>query len=104
MPEKQQLYDMLTAGASGAVTSILHKVKIGMPVTLKSLTVDAGLAACSMVLAYIVCSLLDLSSEMARAVYFGAGWLGSRVISIVERHADEQIEKVIEKATDRIRI
>lgn len=102
MPEKQHIYDMALAGLSGAATSLLHKIKIGMPVTAKSVIIDAGLAACAMVLAYIACSLLSLSQEMSRAVYFGAGWLGSRIITIVERKADDKIEAVLDNFTDRI--
>jgi hypothetical protein len=104
MPEKQQIYDMALAGLSGAATSWLHKIKVGQPVTAKSVVIDAGLAACSMVLAYIVCSMLDLSQEMSRAVYFGSGWLGSRVIAIVERKADDKIEEVLDDLTDRIQL
>lgn len=102
MMERQQLVDMLIAGASGAGTSILHKIKSGMPVTARSLAIDAGLAACSMVIAYIACDVFALSQEMSRAVYFGAGWLGSRVIAIVEKKADEKIEDVLDKFTDRL--
>ena len=93
---------MAIAGASGAATSILHKLKVGLPVTAKSLAVDVALASCAMVLAYIVSDLMGLSQEMSRAVYFGSGWLGSRLISIVEQRADKELNRIVNKFIDKI--
>lgn len=88
------------AGAAGATTSIFHKIKMGINVTFKSILVDTILAACAVFVAQIVCNAMAITPEWSRLVYFGTGWLGSRVIAIVEKNADKKIEKTIDRLTD----
>ncbi|NTV26675.1 MAG: hypothetical protein HGB01_10780 [Chlorobiaceae bacterium] len=95
---------LLLSGIAGIATSMLHKLNAKRPVTFKSAAIDCGLAACSMFGAYIVCDLFQLTPEVSRAVYFGAGWIGSRVIAAVDRRSDQVIEQIIDKAVDRIEL
>ena len=93
---------MAIAGTSGAATSILHKLKVGLPITVKDIAIDVALASCAMVLAYIVSEIAHLGPEYSRAVYFGAGWLGSRLISIIEKRASKALTKIVDKIVDKI--
>lgn len=104
MPERQHVYDMVMAGFSGAATSILHKIKTGQPITSKSIIVDTALAMCALILAYIICEAMHFTQETSRAVYFGSGWLGSRIIGAVEKNADKNIARALDKITERIKL
>lgn len=102
MPGRQQIYDIAMAGIAGAATGILHKVKMGMTITWKTILVDTALAACALFVTVLICDVFQLSEEMRRALYFASGWLGSRVIAIVEKNADEKIEKTLDRLTDKL--
>lgn len=93
---------MVIAGTSGAATSILHKMKAGSPISVKDIAIDVALASCAMVLAYIVSEIAHLGPEYSRAVYFGAGWLGSRLISVVEKRANKALTTFVDKLIDKI--
>lgn len=108
-PDKQNLisnpnvFDMIVSGGTGLATSVLHKIKSGKKLTAKNIIIDALLAVCSMFAAYIICGIFSFESNVSRAVYFGAGWLGSRVIARIDKRSDEIIDRGLDVLEERIK-
>jgi hypothetical protein len=98
----KQLPDYFIYGAAGVATSILQKIHRKKKMMPRDIFLELGLAACSLVAAHVMSLVVPWGCAYRPAIYWVAGWIGSRVLLAIDRRSEDLIDKAIDHVEDRL--